>query len=220
MVAARDVLADDPRADLSVIAARAGIQRTTTLYRHFPTREDLIAGLYEAYLDDAEVVIRGTNPQADDLFAEIENLTGRLYEVNLTWRAFAWAPAYSIEAQTRPRDDAGNTPCSRRPRRGVCAGTATLRQILATWGAPILFLASAHQRGELDPRRGRRLHDASAGACRRDVGGAGPEASPQSPGRPPRLLQIGEEPRLGEQAFFGTTENEVVDLGVVAVLGP
>ena len=148
MAAARDVLADDPRADLSVIAARAGIHRTT-LYRHFPTREDLTAGLYEAYLDDAEAVIRGTNPQADDLLAEIANLTRNLYEVNLTWRAFAWAPAYSTDAQTRRTEmtQANIALFQAAERRGVLRGDLTLRQILATWGAPILYLASRISEG-------------------------------------------------------------------------
>ena len=103
MLAAREALAEDPRTDLAVIATRAGVHRTT-LYRHFPTREDLTDGLYEAYLDDAEVVIRDTDPKAEDLLGEIRTLTRRLYEVNIAWRAFAWAPAYSSEAQARRKE--------------------------------------------------------------------------------------------------------------------
>jgi len=143
MLAGRDALAEDPWTDLSDIAARAGVHRTT-LYRHFPTREDLIAGLYEAYLDDAEAVIRDTNPQAEDLLAEIATLTRRLYEVNLAWRAYAWAPAYSVDAQIRRGEmtQANVTLFQAAIERGVLRVDLTLRQVLATWGAPILFLTS------------------------------------------------------------------------------
>ncbi len=143
LLAARDVLADSPRAELSTIAARAGVHRVT-LYRHFRTREDLIARLYESYLDDAERVIRDTDPQADDLLGEIADLTRRLYEVNLTWRAFAWAPAYSVEAQARRKEmTAANIALFQAAeQRGVLRPDLTLRQILAAWGAPILFLSS------------------------------------------------------------------------------
>lgn len=143
MRAGREALTEDPRADLGVIAARAGVHRTT-LYRHFPTRDDLVAGLYEAYLDDAEVVIRDTDPSADDLIAEIVTLTRRLYGVNVTWRAFAWAPAYSVAAQTRRTEmtQANIALFQTAMDRGVLRPDLTLRQILATWGAPILFFAS------------------------------------------------------------------------------
>lgn len=143
MLAAREALAEDPRTDLAVIASRAGVHRTT-LYRHFPTREDLAAGLYEAYLDDAEVVIRGTDPSAEDLLGEIRTLTRRLYEVNIAWRAFAWAPAYSTDAQARRKEmtEANIALFQAAIDRRVLRPDLSLRQVLATWGAPILFLAS------------------------------------------------------------------------------
>lgn len=148
MAAARDVLADDPRADLSVIAARAGIHRTT-LYRHFPTREDLTAGLYEAYLDDAEATILETDVEPADALAEVEALTRRVYEVNLAWRAFAWAPAYSLETQAR-RSEMAMTPYrlfQAAHAAGVLRPDLTVRDLLAAWGAPVLFLASRISEG-------------------------------------------------------------------------
>jgi len=148
LLAARDALADDPKVDLSAIAARAGVHRVT-LHRHFATRDDLLARLYESYLDDAEAVIRDTDPQAADLLAEIADLTRRLYEVNLTWRAFAWAPAYSVEAQARRTEmTAANVRFFQAAeQRGVLRRDLTLRQILATWGAPVLFLSSRISEG-------------------------------------------------------------------------
>jgi len=143
LLAARDAFADDPRAELNAIAVRAGVHRVT-LYRHFPTREDLLARLHESYLDDAEAVIRDTDPEAEDLLGEIARLTRRLYEVNVTWQAFAWAPAYSTAAQLRRGEmTAANVALFQAAAaRGVLRADLSLRQILATWGAPILFLTS------------------------------------------------------------------------------
>lgn len=148
LAAAREVLAKDGSAGLDAIAERAGVHRAT-LYRHYPTREALVAGLYEAYLDDAEAVVMETDPDADDLLAEIVALTRRVYDVNLDWRAFDWAPAYTLETQTRRADmsmmtfrlfDAAHA-------RGAIRGDLTIRQALAAWGAPILFLAARVSEG-------------------------------------------------------------------------
>lgn len=143
LAGAREVLAEDGFAGLDVIAERAGVHRAT-LYRHYPTREALIAALYEAYLDDAEVVMLAANPEAEDLLAEIEALTRRVFEVNLDWRAFAWAPVYTLETQTRR---AAMSLMSFRlfeaaHAAGVLRADLTVRQALAGWGAPILFLAA------------------------------------------------------------------------------
>jgi len=56
--AAARLLSDSPTAGMSEIAAAAGLGRAT-LYRHFPTREALIAGMRaEAYDAVAEVIAR------------------------------------------------------------------------------------------------------------------------------------------------------------------
>jgi AcrR family transcriptional regulator len=47
---ARDVLATDPRASLHSIAKAAGVGQGT-LYRHFPTREALVLGVYRDGID-------------------------------------------------------------------------------------------------------------------------------------------------------------------------
>jgi len=51
--AARHLLADDPEATMSEIAAKAGVARGTA-YRHFPTRDDLIDAVRRQERDDAE----------------------------------------------------------------------------------------------------------------------------------------------------------------------
>jgi serine phosphatase RsbU (regulator of sigma subunit) len=51
---AREMLAEDPEASLVSIAARAGVGRGTA-YRHFGSREDLVAAVRRQARDDAEV---------------------------------------------------------------------------------------------------------------------------------------------------------------------
>ena len=48
---ARTALADDPAATLNSIAKSAGVGQGT-LYRHFPTREALVLGVYREEIDD------------------------------------------------------------------------------------------------------------------------------------------------------------------------
>ena len=143
LVAAREVLSKDGSAGLDAIAERAGVHRAT-LYRHYPTREALVAGLYEAYLDDAQSVVLESDPEAADLRAEIVALTRRVYEVNIDWRAFDWAPAYTLETQTRRTEMSMMTfrLFEAAHARGVVRGDLSIRQALAAWGAPILFLAA------------------------------------------------------------------------------
>jgi AcrR family transcriptional regulator len=51
LAAARDELASDAEVRLNAIAQRAGVGQGT-LYRHFPTREDLLAEVYRADVDE------------------------------------------------------------------------------------------------------------------------------------------------------------------------
>lgn len=148
LVAAREVLSEDAAAGIDVIAARARVHRAT-LYRHFPTREALVSGLYEAYLDDAEATILETDVNPADPLAEIEALTRRVYDVNLAWRAFAWAPAYSLETQARRAEMAMTTYAlfGAAHDAGVLRADLSVRELLAAWGAPILFMASRISEG-------------------------------------------------------------------------
>lgn len=60
---ARDAFAEDPDASLNTIAKRAGVG-AGTLYRHFPTREDLLLTVYRTEIDTlAEAVARSLEGQ-------------------------------------------------------------------------------------------------------------------------------------------------------------
>jgi AcrR family transcriptional regulator len=148
LVAAREVFTENPAAGLDVIASRAGVHRAT-LYRHFATREALVSSLYEAYLDDAEAVILESDVEAPDLLAEIERLTRRVYAVNLDWKAFAWAPAYTHATQVRREQMTLTTfrLFQAAYDRGVLRRDLSIRQLLVAWGAPILFLAARIDEG-------------------------------------------------------------------------
>ena len=62
--AALDLLARNPSASMQTIAERSGVGRTT-VYRHFPTRVDLVRALFERVVEEAqEVTTRVIDPDA------------------------------------------------------------------------------------------------------------------------------------------------------------
>lgn len=147
--AARDVLARDPSAGLGVIAERAGVHRAT-VYRHFPTREALVDGLYAAYLEDLAAGIRKTDLDADDLWPELEGVTRRIYEVTLAWRAYAWAPHYSAATRAAQPELAAimSTLMGALQMQGRLRQDLSVRELAVTWGAPIQFLAARIAEGD------------------------------------------------------------------------
>lgn len=141
--AAREVLAEDPRAGLHRIAERAGVHRAT-LHRHFPSRTDLIARLYAGYLDAVGEVVTGADPGAADVGAELERLTGEVYRENQRWRAFAWAPAFPPD-HAGPRDrmiEVLERLFERARRERVVRGDLSVTELQIAWGAPIQYLSS------------------------------------------------------------------------------
>lgn len=53
--AALAILPDDPNASMATIAERSGLGRTT-VYRHFPARNDLVLALFARVIDEAQQV--------------------------------------------------------------------------------------------------------------------------------------------------------------------
>lgn len=70
--AALAILPDDPNASMATIAERSGLGRTT-VYRHFPTRNDLVVALFARVIDEAHqvtsAVIDEGRPTAETLRA-------------------------------------------------------------------------------------------------------------------------------------------------------
>ena len=146
LVAARDVFAEDSAAELGAVAARAGVHRVT-LYRHFRSREALIAALHNASIDDADEAVRQANLEADDLLAEIEGLLRRLYEVNLKWRSYGWAPGYSAGTPERERRrQIGEVTVAlfqAAAEQGLLREDLNQRELLVTWGGSMIFLTGS-----------------------------------------------------------------------------
>jgi AcrR family transcriptional regulator len=149
LTAARDVLAQDAAAGLTTIAERAGVHRAT-LYRHFPTREDLIAELHEAYLADAAAAVLETDAEADDLWAELEAATRRIYEVHISWRAYAWAPPYSAQTRAQQPELVAllSTLFGGLQRQGLVRQNLSVLELCVAWGAPVQFLAARVDEGD------------------------------------------------------------------------
>jgi AcrR family transcriptional regulator len=73
IAAATALLAANPGASMAEIAEASGLVRAT-LYRHFPTRDDLIRAMYAAALDDALKAILSVDPEqgkATDAIARV-----------------------------------------------------------------------------------------------------------------------------------------------------
>lgn len=70
--AALAILSDDPNASMATIAERSGLGRTT-VYRHFPARNDLVIALFARVIDEAQeatsAVIEVDRPTAETLRA-------------------------------------------------------------------------------------------------------------------------------------------------------
>jgi len=78
LAAALEALTESPDASLNAIAKRAGVANAT-LYRHFPTRADLVLATYERevgrLVDAADVLLRNQAP-IDALQSWVEQLAG------------------------------------------------------------------------------------------------------------------------------------------------
>src|ERR1700758_2575824 len=76
LAAALEALTESPDASLNAIAKRAGVANAT-LYRHFPTREELVLAAYQREvrnLVDAADWLRQEQPPADALRGWVERL--------------------------------------------------------------------------------------------------------------------------------------------------
>lgn len=143
LAAAPDVLAADPYASLQRVAEASGVHRAT-VYRHFASRERLISHLYAGWLADVSSVFTTIDVAAEDALGELRRVTREVYERNVAWKAFAWAPAYPPSfAPTRDRIRGQLAELLSHGReRGAFRGDMTVEELGTAWGAPIQYLAS------------------------------------------------------------------------------
>jgi len=142
LAVAPDVLAEDPSAGLQRIADASGLHRAT-VYRHFTSREALVLHLYNAWLDDVGDVFATVNTDAPNVLHELRRVTAEVYQRNLVWKAYAWAPAYPPEFG--PMRDAIISQFDQLFRRGrdegVLRGDMSVVDLHTAWGVPILYMA-------------------------------------------------------------------------------
>ena len=143
LAAAPQVLARDPYASLQRVAEASGVHRAT-VYRHFASRERLISHLYEGWLADVSSVFATIDVAAEDAMAELRRVTHEVYERNVLWKAFAWAPAYPpsfAPARDRIRGQLAELFAHGREQ-GSFRDDMSVEELGTAWGAPIQYLAS------------------------------------------------------------------------------
>lgn len=82
---ATSLLAVNPGASMAEIAEASGLVRAT-LYRHFPTRDDLIKAMYAAALDDALKAILSVDPEQGKAADAIARMVDALLVVGDRYR--------------------------------------------------------------------------------------------------------------------------------------
>jgi len=78
------LLAEDPATPLAEIAKEAGVVRST-LYRRFPTREDLLEAVYTAKLDDAERALEEARPATAPFAIAVHRFVENIVAVGRRW---------------------------------------------------------------------------------------------------------------------------------------
>ncbi|WP_197039926.1 TetR/AcrR family transcriptional regulator [Nocardia sp. NRRL WC-3656] len=78
------LLADDPSASLSAIAAAAGVDRRT-VYRRFASRDDLLAAVYQARYDAVEEAIASARLREAPVAVALHRYVEAIIGVNRRW---------------------------------------------------------------------------------------------------------------------------------------
>jgi AcrR family transcriptional regulator len=78
------MLADDPAASIGAIAAEAGVDRRT-VYRHFASRDELLAAVYDARLTAVEAAVEGARLRESPVPVALHRYVEGIIEVNRRW---------------------------------------------------------------------------------------------------------------------------------------
>jgi AcrR family transcriptional regulator len=135
------LLAQDRGVGVGEIAHAAGVGRAT-LYRHFPTREDLLAAIHERAFDESEAAIAGSRIAEGSATAALERLVTALMEVGDRYRFLLDLP----EEQRRERKARLRAPLLALIDRGQASGEFS-RSVDAAWMLTVFgaVISAAHR---------------------------------------------------------------------------
>jgi TetR/AcrR family transcriptional regulator, mexCD-oprJ operon repressor len=119
---ATSVLADDHGAGMAEVAAAADVARAT-LYRHFPTRADLVAAIRGQAYDDAGAAIAASRLEEGTASEALRRLIEGLVAVGDRYRFLQnEAQGAAIDAASRKREAELSQPVLALIRRGQASG--------------------------------------------------------------------------------------------------
>jgi TetR/AcrR family transcriptional regulator, mexCD-oprJ operon repressor len=135
-------LAQDAALAMGEIAHRAGLGRAT-LYRHFPTREDLLAAIDARAYAETEAAIAASRLGEGSATEALERLVGAVMEIGDRYRFLLGEDAVGVrEEERRARDERLAAPLLALIERGRASGefsrSLAPRWMLAVLGAVIV----------------------------------------------------------------------------------
>ena len=149
--AATALLAVNPGASMAEIAEASGLVRAT-LYRHFPTRDDLLQAMYAAALDDALKAILSVEPERGKSTDAIARVVDALLVVGDRYRILSEERRGYPEM--REQEESVGAPMialvERGQRDGELRDDLPLRWLVAALGSLVNEALRAVTRGDID----------------------------------------------------------------------
>lgn len=138
--AGRKVLAEDPKADMRTIAGRAGLNRAT-VYRHFPSRDELLDAVYLEYVERFTQAVETLDRSVPDALGELHRGTLEVLAVVDHWRPFRYAAPYPEDvADHRMRMGVVLVPFFEAGQaRGAFRADLDALDLATAWGMPFPF---------------------------------------------------------------------------------
>jgi AcrR family transcriptional regulator len=148
------VLADDQGAGMAEVATEVGLARAT-LYRHFPTRDDLVAAIRAQAYDEAGAAITACRLDEGTAAEALRRLIEGLIAVGDRYR-FLQNEAETGRAANRKREEELSQPVlamiNRGQRSGELSPDVPLQWVIRTLEALIRSALRVVAEGELTPR--------------------------------------------------------------------
>jgi TetR/AcrR family transcriptional repressor of mexCD-oprJ operon len=152
--AATALLAQNPGASMADIAEASGLVRAT-LYRHFPTRDDLLRAMYAAALKEALQAIVSVEPEEGKASDALARVVDALLVVGDRYRILSEERRGYPEL--REQEEAVGAPLIALVERGQKAGELRddlpLRWLVATLGALVNEALRAVGRGDIERKK-------------------------------------------------------------------